>query len=79
MSQKKYDATESVHEIIGCEQSLIFFAKLMHSKPKHTSRDKGERNVTSWFAIALAEIGTKGILREKADCRQSRTAKCTDP
>jgi len=33
------------------------------------SRDKQERDVTSWFAIALAEIGTKGILREKADCK----------
>ena len=28
-------------------------------------------NVTSWFAIALAEIRTKWILREKADCKQS--------
>ena len=51
----------------------------MHAKPKHASRDKRERNVTSWFAIALAEIGTEGILREKAKCGQSRTAKCTDP
>ena len=28
MSQKKNDATESVHEIIGCEQSLIFLCKV---------------------------------------------------
>ena len=27
---------------------------------------------TSWFAIALAEIKTKRILREKADCKQSK-------
>ena len=54
---------------------LFFFAKLLHAKSKHASRDKRERNVTLWFAIALAEIGTKGILREKADCKQSRTAR----
>ena len=26
----------------------------------------------SWFAIALAEIRTRRVLREKADCKQSR-------
>ena len=30
-----------------------------------------DRSVTSWFAIALAEIRTRRILREKADCKQS--------
>ena len=28
--------------------------------------------ITSWFAIALDEIKTRRILREKADCKQSR-------
>ena len=28
-------------------------------------------NITSWFAIALAEIRTRRILREKADRKQS--------
>ena len=28
--------------------------------------------ITSWFAIGLAEIRTRCILREKADCKQSR-------
>ena len=28
-------------------------------------------NITSWFAIALAEIRTRRILREKTDCKQS--------
>ena len=28
---------------------------------------------TSWFAIALDEIRTRRILREKADCKQSTT------
>ena len=26
--------------------------------------------MTSWFAIALAEIRTRRILKEKADCKQ---------
>ena len=30
--------------------------------------------ITSWFAIALDEIRTRQILREKADCKQSNTA-----
>ena len=29
--------------------------------------------VTSWFAIALDEIRTRRILREKTDCKQSST------
>ena len=29
-------------------------------------------NITSWFAIALSEIRTRRILREKEDCKQSR-------
>ena len=28
--------------------------------------------ITSWFAIALDEVRTRRILREKADCKQSR-------
>ena len=56
---------------------LFFFANLLHEKPKHASLDKRlvlipYCNITSWFAIALAEIRTRRILREKADCKQSR-------
>ena len=29
--------------------------------------------LTLWFAIVLAEIRTRRLLREKADCKQSRT------
>ena len=32
---------------------------------------KLSRETTSWFAIALDEIRTRRILREKADCNQS--------
>ena len=32
---------------------------------------KLSRETTSWFAIALDEIRTRRILREKADCKQS--------
>ena len=35
---------------------LFFFAKLLHAKPKHAS----------------CEIKTRRILREKADCKQSK-------
>ena len=31
--------------------------------------------IKSWFVIALDEIRTRGILREKADCKQSRSLK----
>ena len=66
---------------------FFFFAKLLRSKPKHTSREKRGRKrgrsivvynregvsegVASWFTIALAEIRTKRILKEKADSTQS--------
>ena len=58
--------------------TLFFFAKLLHAKPKDA------RNeaflvwapcliviITLWFAIALDEIRTRRILREKADRKQS--------
>ena len=69
-------------------QKKLFFAKLLHAKPKHAS-GKAVRNegvsprrhfsygliplviITSWFAIALDEIRTRRILREKADCKKS--------
>ena len=56
---------------------LFFFVKLLQEKPKHANLDKGlvlipYCNITSWFAIALAEIRTRRILREKADCKKSR-------
>ena len=58
------------------EVSLFFFAKILHVNPKRMSRDKRPVpipycNITSWFAIALAEMRARRILREKADCKQS--------
>ena len=51
---------------LDCEQSPIFLCKV-------TARVSSRLNsliviiVTSWFAIALDEIRTRRILREKAD------------
>ena len=60
---------------IDCEQSLVFLCKVS-AKPKHASGEAGSREkLTSWFAIALGEITTRRILREKADCKQSTTRK----
>ena len=53
---------------LDCEQSLVFFARLLHAKPK----PRAPVIITSWFGIALDEIRTRRILREKADCKQSR-------
>ena len=37
-------------------------------------------NITSWFAITLAEVRTRRILREKADCTQSMPSRiCASP
>lgn len=45
--------------ILDCEQSvIIFFAKLLHAKPKSVS--------------VVAEIRTRRNLGEKADCKQSK-------
>ena len=44
--------------IVDCEQSVIFFANLLHAKPKSVS--------------VVAEIRTRRILREKAECKQSK-------
>ena len=41
---------------------LLFFAKLLHAKPKR---------VASLFAVTRAVIRARLILREKADCKQS--------
>ena len=70
-----------------CEQSLIFLYKVtvreINPSTQAASRDKWGRNImskvipilywniTSWFAIALTEIRTRRILREKEDCKQS--------
>ena len=74
---------------------MFFFAKLLHAKPKHAngelSRKPREMRVykassqslivitTSWFAIALDEIRTTRILREKADCKLSRRLISSQP
>ena len=36
-------------------------------------RPERKKIITSWFAIALDEIRTRRILREKADCKQSNS------
>ena len=36
-------------------------------------RPERKKKITSWFAIALDEIRTRRILREKADCKQSNS------
>ena len=58
-------------KLIYCEQSLIFFAKLLHAKPKHASG----YIITSWLTIALDEIKnlTDFKRKGKADCKQSTT------
>ena len=57
MYQLMYNKAECCK--VDCEQSLIFLCKVT------------ARNITSWFAVALAESRTTRILREKADCKQS--------
>ena len=47
---------------IDCEQSLVFLCKLLHAKPKQASG-------------ALDKIRTRWILREKADCKQSKVSR----
>ena len=64
----------------------LLHAKPKHASGEVGSREKRERKpekkkkvvsviITSWFAIALDEIRTltRRILREKADCKQSRS------
>ena len=53
--------------LIGCEQSLVFLCKV--TARERRSREPRETRITSWFAIALDEIRTRRILREKADCK----------
>ena len=70
-------------------QALFFFAKLLHAKPEHASgelsRERREMRVSlivitrSGLAIALEEIRTRRILREKADCKQSSQARLGTP
>ena len=70
-------------------QALFFFAKLPHAKPEHAScelsREPREMRVSLMvitrlgFAIALEEIRTRRILREKADCKQSNQARLGTP
>ena len=62
---------------LDCEQSLIFF---LQSYCTSESQARELRlvpipccNITSSFAIAPAEIRTRRILRENADCKQSVT------
>ena len=71
---RKYFVWGYIHELFvskprTASSLLFFFAKLQHAKPKHASGEAACR--VSWFAIALDEIRTGRILREKADCKQS--------
>ena len=63
---------------VDCEQCLIFLCKVTASETQaRQGRAINEgvfsrlvplpSNITSWFAIALAEIRTRWILREKAE------------
>ena len=65
------------------EQSLIFLCKVT-ARERRSCEPRAARNggisprisiviITSWFAIALDEIRTRRILREKTDCKQSST------
>ena len=66
---------------LDCEHSLIFLCKVTARETKAGERQSREPRetraqsliviITSWFAIALDEIRTRRILREKADCKQS--------
>ena len=74
---------------------MFFFAKLLHAKPKHANGELSRKPremkaykvssqsliviTTSWFAIALDEIRTRRILREKVDCKQSRRLISSQP
>ena len=74
---------------------MFFFAKLLHAKPKHASGELSRKPqemraykassqsliviTTSRFAIALDEIRTTRILREKAYCKQSRRLISSQP
>ena len=56
----------------------VFLCKVTareNKAPERRSREPRETRasviVTSWFAVALDEIRTRRILREKADCKQS--------
>ena len=64
---------------VDCEQSLLFLCTqsllLLHAKPKHARGEAGNREKRGrkrrGFGIALDEVRTRRILREKADCKQS--------
>ena len=67
---------------VDCEQCLIFLCKVTARETQARQRraiSEGvfsrlvpiPSNIASWFAIALAEIRTRWILREKAKCKQS--------
>ena len=61
---------------IYCEQALIFLCKVTAretlARERRALRNEGVKITTSWFAIALDDIRTRRILREKADCKQSK-------
>ena len=56
---------------LDCEQSLIFLCQVTAREKSSTRVAKPRANITSWFAIAPAEIRTRQILRENRDRKQS--------
>ena len=68
--------------MVDCEQSLIFPCKVTVRETK--AREPRETRASflgwsqslfvtiTWFAITMDEIRTRRILREKADCKQSK-------
>ena len=58
---------------LNCEQSLIFLYKVtVRETYKARERQSRERPARK-EGVALDEIRTRRILREKADCKQSMT------
>ena len=57
---------------LDCKQSqLQSLIILCNVTARETQAREQQSNITSWFATTLAEIRTRRILREKADCEQS--------
>ena len=57
---------------LECEQSLIFLCEVTAREWRIKPREMYCYVITtSWFAIALDEIRTRRILREKAGCKRS--------
>ena len=56
---------------LDCEQSLVFLCEVTARENQARSGEAVIADINSWFAIALAEIRSRRVLRENADCKQS--------